>query len=146
MVRVISLLRNLARVMCERRYMETFNYYVKKGSQHKETITIVDLIPVGRDNAISRSALTQLCISHKLIDESATDKDRAMRNLLSRARLDYTILNLSDGSGYYRPSHDDLLDLQRYIRQEESRAKATFKNLSMAKKLYEDYKAGRLNE
>ena len=37
------------------------------------------------------------------------------------------------------------MDLKRYIRQEEKRAKSTFKNLAMAKKLYEDYKHGRIN-
>ena len=67
-----------------------------------------------------------------------------MRELISKARIDYTILNLSDGNGYYRPSKDDLLDLQRYIKQEEKRAISTFKSLEMAKKLYEDYKSGRL--
>ena len=69
-----------------------------------------------------------------------------MRRLVKKARIDWTILNLSDGDGYYRPTHDDLLDLRRYIRQEENRGKAVFKNIQNAKKLYEDLKAGRLNE
>lgn len=129
--------------------METF--YIKqpvaRGTPKVDKIEVfANLIPIGRENAISRNALTQLCIANGLIEEKGSNKDRAMRKLLSRVRIDYTILNHSDGKGYYRPSKDDLMDLQRYIRQEESRAKATFKNLSMAKKLYEDYKAGRLNE
>lgn len=124
---------------------KSFSYFTKKAKGIKENITVADLIPIGRENAISREKLTQKCISSGLI-ENSKDSDRRMRLLVSKARIDYTILNLSDGNGYYRPSHDDLLDLQRYIRQEESRAKSTFRNLSLAKKLYEDLKVGRLNE
>lgn len=124
---------------------KSFSYFAKKANGIKENITVADLIPIGRENAISRENLTQKCISSGLI-ENSKDSDRRMRLLVSKARIDYTILNLSDGNGYYRPSHDDLLDLQRYIRQEESRAKSTFRNLSLAKKLYEDLKVGRLNE
>lgn len=125
--------------------MEHFFMYVPKGNGEKAEHSIVDLIPVGRDNAISRKMLLCLCIQNNII-ENSTDADRAMRNLIKKARLDYTILNLSDGHGYYRPSMDDLQDLQKYIRQEENRGKATFKNIALAKRLYEDYKAGRLNE
>ena len=109
-------------------------------------VTIADLIPVGKENAISRKMLTEKCVSAGLIDEHISDKDRSMRKLLEKARLDYTILNISDGNGYYRVSHDDLQDLQRYIRQEDSRAKAAFRNHALAKKLYEDYKCGRVKE
>lgn len=107
---------------------------------------IVELIPIGRDNAIPRNELVMDCVRCGLVDDglSESGKDRATRRLIEKARKDYTILNLSNGNGYYRVSREDLQDLQRYIRQEENRAKATFKNLSMAKKLYEDYKAGRI--
>ena len=124
--------------------MIKFVVYTKDVKKKEPAITIVDLIPIGRENAINRNALTELCVSFGLIDERIKDKDRLMRELISKARIDYTILNLSDGNGYYRPSKDDLLDLQIYIRQEEKRAISTFKNLEMAKKLYEDYKSGRL--
>lgn len=124
--------------------MIKFVVYTKYVEKKEPLITIADLIPIGRENAINRNALTELCVSFGLIDERIKDKDRLMRELISKARIDYTILNLSDGNGYYRPSIDDLLELQRYIRQEEKRAISTFKNLEMAKKLYEDYKSGRL--
>lgn len=124
--------------------MIKFVVYTKDVEKKEPAITIADLIPIGRENAINRNALTELCVSFGLIDERIKDKDRLMRELISKARIDYTILNLSDGNGYYRPSKDDLLELQRYIRQEEKRAISTFKNLEMAKKLYEDYKSGRL--
>lgn len=35
-----------------------------------------------------------------------------MRKLIEQARRDYTILNLSNGQGYYRPSRNDLQDLR----------------------------------
>lgn len=126
--------------------MERFAVYTPKAAPTPPAITIIDLIPTGRDNAISRDYLVTLCVQNGLVDEnkSPKSKDRAMRRLLERARLDYTILNLSDGEGYYRPSKDDLQDLQKYIRQEESRAKATFRNISNAKALYEDYMHGRI--
>ena len=126
--------------------MERFAVYTPKTTPTPPAVTIIDLIPTGRDNAISRDYLVTLCVQNGLVDEnkSPESKDRAMRRLLERARLDYTILNLSDGEGYYRPSKDDLQDLQKYIRQEESRAKATFRNISNAKALYEDYMHGRI--
>ena len=127
--------------------METsFIYTPKINHEVKEVITIEDLIPRGRENAISRAMLTAKCVKNGLIDNKAKDKDRAMRNLVKKARIDLTILNLSDGDGYYRPTHYDLLDLRRYILQEENRGKAVFKNIKNAKNLYEDLKAGRLNE
>lgn len=125
--------------------MQKFSIYSKKAiTERKPALTIVDLIPAGRDNAISRHLLIEKCVSFGLIEQKAADKDRAMRKLLEKARRDYTILNISDGNGYYRVSREDLQDLQRYIRQEDNRAKAAFRNHTLAKKLYEDYKAGRI--
>ena len=127
--------------------METFTVSVPKVTHEvKPKITIADLIPEGRENAISRAMLTAKCVRHGLVDKNTKDKDRAMRSLINKARIDYTILNISNGDGYYRPTHDDLLDLRRYIRQEENRGISIFKNLGNARKLYADLKAGRLNE
>lgn len=125
--------------------MEHFAVYTPKATPMPPAITIIDLIPVGRDNAISRDYLVTICVQKGLVDQKLRpeSRDRAMRRLLEKERLDYTILNLSDGEGYYRPSRYDLQDLQRYIRQEENRAKSTFRNISNAKALYEDYKHGR---
>lgn len=109
-------------------------------------VTIIDLIPIGKDNAISRESLTELCVCNHLINPNMSDKDRAMRRLLEKARRDCTILNISDGNGYYRASKDDLSDLRKYIRQEDNRARAAFRNHSLARKLYEDYKSERIQE
>ena len=107
-------------------------------------INIAMLIPQGRDNFISRFELTKQCLEKGLIDSNSHDSDRSMRKLLEIARRDYVILNRS-GGGYYRPTKDELKELQKYIRQEENRAKAVFANLKMAKALYEDLKAGRMD-
>lgn len=120
--------------------MNTFyiNQPVAKG---KPVFGIADYIPIGRENAITRDELLKVCITEKLCET-----DREMRKLIERARIEYVILNHSDGRGYYRPSREDMQDLQRYIRQEEKRAKSTFKNITMAKALYEDYRNGRIEE
>ena len=124
--------------------METFTVRVPKVNHDAKTVvTIADLIPEGRENAISRPVLVAKCIANGLIEKDHKDKDRYMRNLISIARLDWTILNNAEPGGYYRPTFDDLQDLRRYIRQEENRGAAIFKNIQMAKALYEDYKAGR---
>lgn len=121
--------------------MGTFTIYQKASTPKIPIFTVADLIPVGRENAIKREALLNLCIQNGL----ATN-DRGMREEISKAKRDYVILNHSRGDGYYRPSLEDMQDLQRYIRQEENRAKSTFKNIKRAKALYEDYKHGRVKE
>lgn len=124
--------------------MERFFMYVPQGNGKEEEHSIADLIPTGRESAIKRSTLTQLCVEHGLIDAKSKDKDRVMRELVKKARRDYVILNLSDGNGYYKVSKNDIQDLQRYIRQRESRIKSEFRDLPLAKALYEDYIHGRL--
>ena len=126
--------------------MQRFYVYVPEGNGIiVDPHPIVDLIPVGREYAISRNELLKKCTA-----AGVTNSDRTMRELITKARTDFVILNLSNGKGYYRldssikASLEEMQDLQRYIRQEESRAKVTFKNISMARKLYEDYKAERI--
>lgn len=128
--------------------MENQRYciYVPKAHGEPQEITIADLIPVGRENAISRKMLVALRVERGLVDKKAKDKDRAMRNLLNRERKDYVILNLSDGNGYYRPTHKEMLDLQRFIRQMKSRIKELSEDLKPAQALYEDYQRGRIVE
>lgn len=132
----------------ERGALENQKYYmyVPKAHGKPQEITIAQLIPVGRENAISRRMLVALCVDRGLVDERSKDKDRAMRNLLNRERKDYVILNLSDGNGYYRPTHKEMLDLQRFIRQMKSRIKELSADLKPALALYEDYERGRTLE
>lgn len=101
-----------------------------------EQITIIDLIPEGRDNAISREQLLTKCK-----DAGLCYTDRHMRLLIEHEKTDFVIL-AREGGGYYRPTHDDMLDLNRYIRQETKRAISVFKNIKLAKAMYEDFKRG----
>ena len=126
--------------------MTTFHAYVKKTKNDVvSAITIIDLIPFGNENAISRKRLLQECITKGLVEGTISDPARKMRQLIEKARRDYVILNCSDGAGYYRPNKEDILELQKYIRQEDNRGKQTFRNLKLAKRLYEDYKHERFD-
>lgn len=80
-----------------------------------ERFDICDYIPKGRANAVTRY---ELCMKTGF-------RDRQIRDLIHYARRDGSILNLSDGKGYFRPDLDDPVErgmLAAYVRQEESRA------------------------
>ena len=99
----------------------------------------ISLIPVGQANAIKRQDLVKRCIEMKLIEDT-TGADRAMRHLLNQARENTVILNLSNGKGYFIPTMEDAAVLKAYIAQEDSRAKSSFRNHTLARKLYDDYR------
>lgn len=77
-------------------------------------MNIIDYIPSGKDNAISRK---QLCEETGLLD-------RVMRREIEKARQDYAILNAQDGSGYFRPAKDESYLTERWLKQERSREKS----------------------
>ncbi|MBQ0074516.1 MAG: hypothetical protein KBT34_10005 [Prevotella sp.] len=117
--------------------MNRFHVYVKQSEGESiNNLTIVDLIPEGRENAISREMLLAKCIELDICYN-----DRAMRQLIEREKKEFVIL-AREGGGYYRPTHDDMLDLNRYIRQETHRAISVFRNIKRAKALYEDFRRG----
>lgn len=76
-------------------------------------MSILDLIPHGRENAVSREYLSAtLGIS-----------DRKMRHMIENARRSGAIiLNAQDGRGYY--ISDDLDDMEKQYRQDTARAMA----------------------
>lgn len=77
---------------------------------------ILDYIPTGQKNAITRS---ELCRATGL-------NDRVMRVAIHKARRKIPVLNMQDGNGYFIPdmnTESDRLLLKRYVRQEESRLK-----------------------
>lgn len=76
-------------------------------------MNIIDFIPFGKDNAISRRAL---CAVTGL-------PDRMMRREIEKARKDYAILNI-DGSGYFRPAPGEADLIRRWLSQEHSREKS----------------------
>lgn len=81
---------------------------------------ILEFIPYGRENAVKRSYLRDLL--------GVTDVE--MRRMIAEARKQVPIINLQDGQGYYRPRQKE--DLERYILQEKSRAKAILQNINVA--------------
>lgn len=84
-------------------------------------INIIDHIPIGYKNAISRK---ELC---KRLDMN----DREVRKLINKAREEYCICNHSDGAGYYVP--EQLSEINAYINQEEARIRSIFRALKGAK-------------
>lgn len=57
---------------------------------------IMKYIPYGKENAISRDDLAI----------KVGCSDRIMRDLISKARKKTVIINIQNGSGYYRPTED----------------------------------------
>lgn len=87
-------------------------------------MNILNLIPKGKDNAISRENLVAL----------TGMSDREVRKHISELRYDYPILNLQNGSGYYRPTRNDREELLHYYYQERKRAISIFTSLSATEK------------
>lgn len=90
-------------------------------------MNIKNYIPEGYENAISRK---NLCIATGLTD-------RKIRELIEEARRDTIIISNNDGSGYWiypdNPTEKEKLLLQRYVKQQESRAKSIFYALRPAR-------------
>lgn len=129
--------------------VETFTMYVPlaKGTQKVDKIEVfAELIPKGKENAIKRSDLVDKCIEAGLIkaDSARENQDRVMRRLLQRAKMDYSITNDGDGSGYYRPSKDDYKNLVKSNNREHKKAISTLGGLKTNKAMAEDYRVGRL--
>ncbi len=77
-----------------------------------KTEALAQVIPFGRENAISRAALA----------EKLNTDDRKMRAMISQARKEGLVIinDQISGGGYYRS--DDIEDLRRQLRQTHSRA------------------------
>ena len=86
-----------------------------------KNINIIDYIPYGRENAISRAKLRELTGLN----------DSVMRQEIAKARRNTVVLNLQDGRGYYRTNNKE--EIERFIKQEEHRAKSIFYNLQGAR-------------
>lgn len=85
---------------------------------------ILEFIPYGRNNAIKRKELRDLCGLN----------DRDMRRAIELARKETPIVNLSDGRGYYQPETRE--EITRYIMQEKSRLKSINDNIKVAIKRF----------
>ena len=100
---------------------------------------IIDLIPTGSANAISREALLDKCILFGI-----ALNDRAMRKAIENARKESVIICLSDGRGYFVPDKNDKDKLRHYINQEHDRSISILRNLKMANNLLSDMECGRI--
>lgn len=87
-------------------------------------MNIIEFIPFGKENAISR---------RKLRDLSGMP-DRVMRKEIEKARSEYAILNAQDGSGYFRPTPEERPLVERWLRQERSRCRAVEQSTRGAEK------------
>lgn len=63
---------------------------------------IIDFIPIGHENGINRNDLCKL----------TGMSDRVVRRMIEKARKSNVIINLGDGSGYFRPGKGE----DHYIR------------------------------
>ena len=118
---------------------------VAKGKPRRDIIEeFMRLIDYGSENAISRKLLVQKCVAAGLIDKDLKDKDRAMRNMMSKAKIDYAICNI--GKGYFRPTKMDKPYIDRFVAEREKQARSIFKSIDSVKKIQADIKAGRINE
>lgn len=95
-------------------------------------MNIVEYIPKGHENAISRKSL---CVKTGL-------KDRVVRNLIEEARRETIIISNTDGSGYWiypeNPNEEEKILLERYVKQQESRAKSIFYALYPARMMIKE--------
>lgn len=132
--------------------METFYIYTPKvtGNRSPDKIEIlVSFIKYGKENAIKRKELTEKCIEAGIITyEGELNQDRAMRRLLNRARVDYSIsiTNDGDGKGYYRPTKSDLKLLSRNNNTSKKKAISSFLGNKVNVAMEDDFRHGRKEE
>lgn len=91
-------------------------------------INIIDYIPTGHQNAISRVRLREL----------TGLSDRDLREAISEAGIDHAIINMQNGAGYFIPDvtdPEDVLLLKRYIAQEDNRIRSMIMRTSGANML-----------
>lgn len=131
--------------------METFfiNTPRAKGIKRPDKLEVfISLLGHGKENAIKRSDLVERCVGAGLIDKDTKDKDRSMRKLISRAKMDFNIQITNDGKGegYYIPTFRESIQLAKNNKREDKKAVSIFAGNKGNKALEEDYRAGRIDE
>lgn len=127
--------------------METFHIYQPeaKGKPKPDKIDIfMSFFTPGKENAIKRDDLTQKCVDAGLIGVDVIDKDRAMQNLLKRAKMDYSITNDGDGKGYYRPTKEEAARFEKNHNRERKKGISTLVGEKYNGATIEDFKHGRI--
>lgn len=90
---------------------------------------IVDYIPFGRGNAVTREQLR----SRTGID------DRAIRDMIAAARRDTVILNMQDGKGYFRPLSEEINYVKAHERQESARIMSQIEGLEVERRMIREH-------
>lgn len=127
--------------------MQTFHIYqpTAHGKPKVDKIDIfMSFLGFGKENAVKREDLTSKCVEAGLIGRNAKDKDRAMRNILKRAKADYSITNDGDGVGYYRPTQKEEKQFEQNHNRECKKAVSTLAGEKYNGAAIEDYKHGRM--
>lgn len=105
-------------------------------------MNLIEVIPMGKENIIDRHELLDRFIAFGAVEGTSKDPNREMMTVIHELRKNAVII--STGKGYYRPSIDDMQELENYIRKEEHRVKEIVTNTQYAKKYLQDMKVGRL--
>lgn len=108
----------------------------------------ISLLGQGRENSIKRTELTERCVGAGLIGKDVKDKDRAMRKLMARAKMDFNIQITNDGKGdgYYIPTYRESIQLAKNNRREDRKAVSIFAGNKGNKALAEDFRNERITE
>ena len=131
--------------------METYYINVPKANGVKKVDKVeefIKLLQYGKENAIKRNDLTEKCVLAGLIGDETKDKDRAMRKLMQRAKIDYNIKITNDGKGegYYIPTFKEYRELAKNNKRDDKKAVSIFRSQKGNKQLEEDYKTERITE
>lgn len=128
--------------------MERFEIYVPKANGQPPERDIIEefmsLIPYGNENAIGRKLLVQKCMTYDLIGRKLKDPDRAMRELLKKAKKDYAICNI--GKGYFRPTDKDGPYIDHFIAVRQKHGESSSDDLGPVLKIQADIHSGRMAE
>ena len=131
--------------------METYfiNTPRAKGIKRPDKLEVfISLLGHGKENAIKRSDLVERCVGAGLIDVDTKDKDRSMRKLMARAKIDFNIQITNDGKGegYYIPTYRESIQLAKNNKREDRKAVSIFAGNKGNKALAEDYRNERITE
>ena len=84
-------------------------------------MNIIDYIPVGHENAVSREYLVSI----------TGYSDRKVRDMIEKAcTREHPILNMQDGKGYFRPAENEMHLVRLYRAQENHRTLRIRKKVS----------------
>lgn len=85
-------------------------------------LKIVNLIPFGKDNAITRTALCNI----------TGLADREVRRKIAEERRDNVILSVDDGKGYFHPTCNEKKEVEIWLKKEKNRGISVFKAMKAA--------------